>query len=152
MSWKLCEYCVRGTCLFGKANRKARENIKGHRYYRPPRKTLKELLCTMPLNRPSASAPTASPSATGNSEWSLLHPLLWEHITATTWADGSERVTSSLLMFCEERCVKLMLNNRAEEKVAFIASDSIEGAWAALETGLEASTLDWRKSKTPKKR
>lgn len=73
-------------------------------------------------------------------------PCLHEHLCCGQWEDGKARTPSTLLLFCEEGLWKACLNNRAEGLVAFVTAPDQAGLMKAVEEGLEAGTLDWRKA------
>ena len=74
-------------------------------------------------------------------------PALWEFVTASAWDDGQERVTGTILIFVEDGRVKLCLNDRDGDCVAFVSGLTFEEALSSANEGLEGDTLDWRRSK-----
>lgn len=79
-------------------------------------------------------------------------PNLWEFITANQFIDGSARTAPTLTFFLEGRLLKACLNDRAEGLVAFATGTSLVALLEALDEGLAADTLDWRKSQTATKK
>jgi hypothetical protein len=77
-------------------------------------------------------------------EWAIDTPGLWEYLTAWTYADGSQRVTSTLTVFLEEGMVKVCLNDRDKGRVAFVSGRTVTKTLEALEEGLQEGSLDWR--------
>jgi hypothetical protein len=73
-------------------------------------------------------------------------PQLWEFLVTTTFSDGSSRILPTLTLFIEGRMLKACLNDRAEGVVAFATGSSLSSILEALEEGIAADTLDWRKS------
>jgi hypothetical protein len=74
-------------------------------------------------------------------------PTLVEYLTATTWDDGQERPTATLLLFTEDGVWKCCLNDRANSRSAWVSGDTPEGCITALEEGLSLGDLPWRRSK-----
>lgn len=71
-------------------------------------------------------------------------PELYEHLTATTYDDGSQRLTSTLLMFVDQGALKCCINDRDNCRSAFVTATDIMGILLNLNTGLANNTLDWR--------
>lgn len=88
----------------------------------------------------------------GRCEWIAGQLLLWEFMTACKYEDGSARGLPSLTIFVDDQCLKACLNDRDQSQVAFVASDTLEGLWEALASGLEENTLDWRSSQQKKRK
>lgn len=95
----------------------------------------------------SSSSPAGTPAAQLPEQWVKKHPNLAAWMTETSWEDGSVRVPSSVLFFCEDGAVKGMLNDRDAQAVAFVSGSSVDDCWALLERGLASDRLDWRRSK-----
>lgn len=72
------------------------------------------------------------------------HPCVWEFLTEARWPDGSPRVLGTITVFADEGVVKLCVNDRAQSLVAFVTASTLEGAFHALEEGMEDDRLDWR--------
>lgn len=72
------------------------------------------------------------------------HPSLADFLTADSWADGSVRQLPTLILFAEDGRWKACLNDRAEERSAWVTSDTLEGLFAVLDAQLESGTTDWR--------
>lgn len=102
------------------------------------------------MQRPLTSSTQALPSyvARDSHEWNLF-PLLMAHCHDEAWDDGSPRTTSTLMFFSVNNSWRAMLKNRAEDTVAFVTSQTIEGCLVALESGLAGSGLDWRRDQKP---
>lgn len=89
--------------------------------------------------------PTVSGGAgLASSGWALAYPLLWEHLTAVVWEDGSPRETSTLLLFIERMEWKGMLKDRSEGRIGFKSGDTPEDVLHALEASLQSGGMDWR--------
>lgn len=93
-----------------------------------------------------------SPSTSGNGEvattdgFATEYPGLWEMLTLLRYPDGSHRATSTLSLFVDEGLVKACLNDRDQGQNTFVSGRSISECMRALETGLQADTLQWRAS------
>lgn len=79
-------------------------------------------------------------------------PLLFDHLTASVWDDGSPRERSSLTVFADAGVWKVALNNRDAGLTAFVTAETVEACLEDLEEGLFASTLPWRPSLYPRPR
>lgn len=81
-------------------------------------------------------------------------PTLLEWIVTEQWEDGSERKTSTLMIFGEEGRIKLRLADRETEKVLWVTAESVKKALASLEADLVGGTGEWRDQPTytPQKR
>lgn len=90
-------------------------------------------------------------SAAEIDEWCVSYPGVWEHLSETSWESGAPRVTSTITVFVEEGLVKICLRDRALFKTAWVSGRSILKALGALETGLEAGSLEWRKDRATKR-
>lgn len=82
----------------------------------------------------------------GGCELGKRLPLLVEFLSESRYADGSPRVLPTLTLFVEPGLLKACLNDRDQSMVAFVTGSSLLGLLEALETGLEADSLDWRQS------
>lgn len=104
-----------------------------------------------PLQGPELSEPGTSPDG-----FALSYPGIWEMLTAPRMPDGTCRQGSTLMLFYAEGQMKGCLNDRDTETVAFITASGADALFRAIELGLQADTLDWRKPKPfqgrPKKR
>jgi len=69
---------------------------------------------------------------------------IWEHLTATTWDDGSFRETSALSFFVEDGLVKCALNDKDLKRSLYMTGTTLEAVLEALEGQLEAGGGDWR--------
>jgi len=151
MSWKSCPFCVQGSCLFGKANMQRRENNKGHRGYRHPGVCLTHEEWIMAMSRGTGPGKPCSPAMYEVSDWSMHYPKLWEHLVEELFEDGTRRVVSTLLLMGEDGWMKACLNDRAEDRVAWVAGKSMEDCLDALESKLNNGNMEWRRQ-LPKQR
>lgn len=84
--------------------------------------------------------------------WSLRYPGLWEMLAVSQAPDGATRRLSTLLLFYDDGQVKACLNDRDQGLTAWASADGVEAVLEALERGLQADTLDWRRPAGPSKR
>lgn len=77
------------------------------------------------------------------------YPNITEYLVQRLFADGSERETSTLLLFATEGLWKVCLNDRAEGRALWAAGASHGDAMAALEAMLETNTAEWRSVRRP---
>lgn len=91
-------------------------------------------------------------SSRPESQWSGVDefcrdfPTLSEFLRTVSWPDGTSRETGTLLLFVQDGCLKACLSDRDAHLVAFASAASLGGLLAALERGLVADTLDWRRT------
>jgi len=71
-------------------------------------------------------------------------PNLYDHLFATTYEDGSGRMTSTMLIFSENGVLKLCLNDRDNGRSVFITATEFLSLFSVIETGLASNSLDWR--------
>lgn len=71
-------------------------------------------------------------------------PALWEYLTATRFEDGSVRVCSTLLIFVEDGLWKACLNDRENDRSAWVSAGTWKELLEALERGLASDTAHWR--------
>ena len=119
-------------CPLCYANRRGRSAYEHHRF----------------MKRPARSGPAEScVSCAAADVLSQTHPLLFERLTDGSWDDGASRETDTLFLFHDGVRWKCMLKDRAQGLVAFVSSNCLQGLWDALECGLAAGTLDWRRDR-----
>lgn len=90
-------------------------------------------------------------------EFASRYPSIVEYLFTAKWTDGSVRVTSTISLFADNDCLKLVLNDRDNNRSVFINATTVEGALVALEEALANDTADWKsrsggaaaQSKTP---
>lgn len=71
-------------------------------------------------------------------------PTLWQFLTDRTYDDGSKREPGSLLAFCQDGVIKLMLRDRDAGLCLWIASRTLSDAFKAAEGGLTNPDAEWR--------
>lgn len=71
-------------------------------------------------------------------------PGVFEMLTSRRYPDGSIRLPSTLLVFCEDGMFKGCLNDRDNQLTAWASSESFSGLLEALERGLSSDSLQWR--------
>lgn len=99
----------------------------------------------MPISKPSGSGGGGGRSAAPLGGWlKELTPTLLEYLSETQYDDGSPRQTATLTVFVETGVVKLCLNDRDLGRTAWVTSDSLENAIAAMEGRLADGSADWR--------
>lgn len=96
--------------------------------------------------RPSSGSGDRGYVAAHDVEFSREYPVLTQFLTLAGHG-GAQRVTGSLLLFCEDGKWKACLSDRDEGYYAFCSADSFTGLLGALEKGLKSGSLDWRVSK-----
>lgn len=106
----------------------------------------------MSLKRPSTKEAPGGAVVPPEGEWAASYPLVWEFLFLEKWEDGSSRVPGSITLFAEDGLFKACLNDKDGQLVAFTSQRSPEGLFEAVDTGLGAGTLDWRRSRQGKPR
>lgn len=71
-------------------------------------------------------------------------PNLHEYLTSVRYDDGAVRATSTLLLFVDSGALKCCINDRDNNRSAFVTATDVMGIFLALENGLRDNTLDWR--------
>ena len=134
-------------CPYCNENIKGRCNHRGHRGYRAAKRKPRPLEYIM--RRVSAESGRGDDGSIGPSDDTLSsdHPLLHEHLVTANWEDGSERETSTLLLFVGQGAWKACLNNRSEGLTLWASGSSLAGAMEALERALDTSAPDWRRNR-----
>lgn len=72
------------------------------------------------------------------------YPNLTGYLTQVKFENGQVRVSSTLLIFSDGESVTLCLNDRHNNRTAFISGATMEGMMDDLEEGLDSGTLDWK--------
>lgn len=98
------------------------------------------------LSKQSAERRVAgvSPLLVKDEKWEKAYPTLWAHLTQVQWDDGSSRQTSSLLVFAGDSTLKAMLRDREAGLCLWVAADSMDKLWKALEGSLNDPQAEWR--------
>lgn len=84
-------------------------------------------------------------------------PTLYEYLFMTQWADGSFRHTSTMSVFTDNGIMKIVLNDRDNNRSAFFTGATWRDIFDKIEAALAGETVDWRfkggsgvdKTKTP---
>jgi len=71
-------------------------------------------------------------------------PNLYEYLTLTRWQDGSIRQTSTLTIFIDNRALKIVINDRDNQRSAFFNARTWGECLVKLETALSDDTVDWK--------
>lgn len=71
-------------------------------------------------------------------------PTLHEYLTVTSWGDRQPRTTSTLLLFVDNGALKCCINDRDNNRSAFVNDTTFAGLLALLESKLTEESLDWR--------
>jgi len=75
-------------------------------------------------------------------------PTLNDYLTNRSWADGSARITSTLLVFIENDVLKVCINDRDNARSCFVSDATFTGLLEKIELGLKAESLDWRMNRS----
>jgi len=72
------------------------------------------------------------------------YPTLHEYLFQTAWADGSFRHTSTLSVFTDNGIMKVVINDRDNNRSAFFTGKTWRDIFDKLEAALAGETVDWR--------
>lgn len=92
----------------------------------------------------AANGDSAVPVNAPPGEWGVLYPALAEFLTSLNWSSGEARIPGALTIFTDGSTWKACLNDKAQDRVAFVAALNPEQLLLRLEDGLVAGVLDWR--------
>lgn len=106
----------------------------------------------MPLKKPSgySAASLVSATAAVYGEWERKAPSLSAFLCDLLWDDGTSRVPGSLLLFTGDGQWKGCLGDREAGIQAFVSALTPGKLMDALELGLAADKLDWRRKAAEK--
>lgn len=72
------------------------------------------------------------------------YPTVHEYLFQTQWADGSFRHTSTISVFTDNGVMKLVLNDRDNNRSAFFTAKTWRDLFDKMEAALAGETVDWR--------
>lgn len=75
-----------------------------------------------------------------------------EYLAEANWSDGSERQTSTLLLFTEGGLWKACLRDRALERSCWVTGRSLREVLEVLELGVASDRIEWRADRPQGKR
>ena len=101
----------------------------------------------MGIKRPETAAGTGKEVNPGECNLAIGNPSLWEFLVERSYEDGSKRQPGTMMVFTEDGWFKMMLNDKDNARIAFVAGDTLENVLGAADLGLRDGKLDWRKSK-----
>lgn len=141
-----------GWCGLCYENRRGRGNHSGHWGYCPSRglPLIGRSAVKRPATQPGVGTPTFGPGQVP--PWELECVLLREYMSDGKWEDGSERLTSTLLLLWEDGVYKGCLHDRAMERSLWAAGPSMTHVMEALESMLAEGTGQWRRSGKPRRK
>jgi len=71
-------------------------------------------------------------------------PNLYEYLTLERWQDGSVRTTSTLTIFVSGGNLKVVLNDRDNNRSAFFNASTFDSCLTEIESQLKADRVDWK--------
>ena len=74
-------------------------------------------------------------------------PTIESYLTQKMWDDGSHRLMSTITLFISDDSLTLILNDRDNNRSAFVNESSLYSALAKLEEQLQADTVEWKRKK-----
>jgi len=72
---------------------------------------------------------------------------LWEFLVTGRYEDGCPRQLPTVMLFLHDGRLTAALNDRDNERTAFVSGKAVEDVLDALERGLEDDSLGWRPNK-----
>jgi len=72
------------------------------------------------------------------------YPTITEMLYATSYEDKTLRQTSTLLIFCDNGVLRICLNDRDNQRSAFVTGETVEGTLLKLEDQLATQTVEWK--------
>ncbi len=107
-----------------------------------------ELLMALKRITPDKSLDASRSAGFDDAAFAKDYPTLYEHLTATTWEDGTARIPSSIIMFAEEGMLKACLSERNDQMSLWASGNGLKGVLKALEGALNTPAPQWRKQKS----
>jgi hypothetical protein len=102
----------------------------------------------MALKKPSAMADCGAGMDVSTPETVVPgSPLLSEFIASPRYGDGTRRELPTLNLFLHDGRLTAALNDRDNQRTAFVSGVSLADVLGALETGLAEDSLGWRPNK-----
>ncbi len=139
-----CYYCLEGV--------RQRRYYPGHRGYRDGIKTSPWRASIMQRRRERDQESGKQQLAALGFAFSQEFPSLFEHLSDTTFDDGSERETSTVLLFVDGGQWKACLHDRQEGLSLWVSGATYGDVMSALEADLAAGGGSWRSDRGKKSR
>lgn len=79
-----------------------------------------------------------------DADFKATYPQTTDHLAAVRYEDGSPRVTSTLLIFCDTGILRVCLNDRDNNRSVFFTGETVEAALTSMENALAEGTVEWR--------
>lgn len=95
-------------------------------------------------NKPVVSDGAAPAARYAIDSLAAAHPALWEYLTVDVFEDGTERQTSTLLLFAERGLIKGCLKDRSVNRALWASAATVTGLLEVLEEALSTESGDWR--------
>jgi hypothetical protein len=130
-------------------NRRGRASHAGHRFRCAG--VEREVTVMGLIRRNTASDVAGAP--VGNPPWdpgSGLGQATWEFLTTVLWdVGGGKRETGTVLLFGDAGRLKVVLNDRDANLIAFVTVGPSAAVLDAIEEALLSTDTDWRAAKRP---
>lgn len=136
-----------GWCGMCYSGRKGRRAFRGHRGYRAIRLRREIRGDEVALSRPVPQASGRPVAAELPPDGGFQCPVLREYLCSATWDDGTERETSTLLIFFADGVWKGCLSDRALERAGWGAGRTFSELLMTLERLLAEDRIEWRQKK-----
>lgn len=76
-------------------------------------------------------------------------PTLFAYLADDQWEDGSARLRSTIILFCEDDLFKMALTDKDSDLTLWVASKTFAGLFGGMEARLNDPEAEWRKRKGP---
>jgi len=151
MSWQQCPHCVAGTCVYATENRRFRRSNRGHRFYKAPKKWWQVVSKELSMKKPESIVKGSPDGKAEPCDMACRFENLFAFMSDTAWDDGSKRAPGTILMMFEDGQWKVMMNDKALGRLAFVTGRTWEEVLIKAELNARDDSLDWRKAKVWKK-
>lgn len=97
------------------------------------------------LRRPRPGERTGPQELVFNdTDFKATYPHLTDHLAGLKYDDGTPRVTSTLLVFCESGVLRVCVNDRDNQRSVFFTGETVEAALMAAESAIATNTAEWK--------
>lgn len=138
--------CGREDCPKCYSGRRGRAAYRGHYGYRNGRPFASEDNSMAFVRRPSESDNArAAGDGSGDPDFAGQYPALYEYLSLSEFPEGGRRETATLMVLMEDGLYKACLNDRANDRSAWVSGDTFDRVLIRLEAILATDTAEWRK-------
>jgi len=88
------------------------------------------------------SGPAEEPFA--DKDFEKCYPNLTAHLRDARYEDRTSRVTSTILIFCENGVLRMCVNDRDNNRSVFFTAATVEEAFMKAEDAIATNTAEWK--------